>query len=73
MQNLSKVIEIEAVVGFDGDSPYTYERDVHFTTEGDRGYIKLPSDMLLDRQSLKYLTEQLEIFQRQIDAGKETE
>lgn len=72
MQHLEKTVEIDAVVGFEGNAPFTTEKDVKFTTEDDQGYISVPRDILIDRATLNYLSVQLEIFQRQIDAGKES-
>lgn len=72
MQHLEKTVEILAVVGFEGGGPFTTEKDVKFTAEDDQGYIILPRDVLIDRATLNCLSNQLEIFQRQIDAGKES-
>ena len=69
---LIKTVPMDLITGWEGEgSPYYQEVDVKFTEDDGKGYVKIQGDdILLDIQSIERIKAELEIFQRQVDAGK---
>lgn len=69
---LSKVVPMDLITGWeDRDSPYYQDVNVKFNETDGKGYISLDgTDLLLDSKAIEALKTELELFQRQIDAGK---
>lgn len=69
---LTKTVPMDLITGWeDSDSPYYQEVDVRFKDVDGTAYISMNrDDILLDAAAIENLKTELEIFQRQIDAGK---
>lgn len=69
---LSKVVPMELHTGWeDENSPYYQTVNVKFTETDGKAYISLNhDDVVLDSTVIDALKKELDIFQRQIDAGK---
>lgn len=69
---LSKVIPMDLITGWEGeDSPYYSDVNVRLNETDGKAYLSFKrDDIVLDSEAIAALKKELDIFQRQIDAGK---